>query len=94
MSVKNVETVRPNIIDKPREVQVGLDRVSGIIHNTVHIEVRNTGSKRVFTASIILSLNSIFSFILAFILSNKIIQLRTTIQNNATSHIRPGKDNG
>ncbi len=94
ISVKNVDTVSQKIIDNQRDVQVGLDRVNGIIHNTVHIEVKNTGSNLVLTASIILSLKGISSFILAFILSKSIIQFLTTIQNNATSHISHGNESG
>ena len=92
--VKNVETVRPKIIESPRDVHVGFESVNGIIQSTVHIEVKNTGSRRVLTASIILSLNSIHSFILAFILSKRIIQFRTTIQKSATSQISPGNESG
>jgi hypothetical protein len=94
IKVKKVETVRPKIIESHNDVHVGLERVRGIIQRTVQIEVKNTGSKRVFTASIILSLNSISSFIFAFILSKRIIQFLTTIQNNATSQINQGNESG
>ena len=94
ISVKNVDTVSQNIIDNQRDVQVGFETVNGIIQSTVQMEVRNTGSKRVLTASMMLSLNSIHSFIFAFILSKRIIQFLTTIQNNATNQISPGNERG
>ena len=93
-SVKIVETDNQNIIDNHNEVQVGLDKVSGTIPKTVHIDVNNTGSNLDIQASAIASLNSIFSLKFKFILSKRIIQFLTTIQNNATNQINPGKLKG
>lgn len=94
MSVKKVETVNQKMIDNPSEVQVGFDTVRGIIPRTVQIEVRNTGSSLVRTASMMLSLNSIHSFIFALILSKRMIPFRTTIQKRATNQMSPGKESG
>ena len=92
--VNAVEAIKPKIIERPREVHIGFDKVRGIIPKTVQKDVRNTGSNLVLTASIILSLNSIPSFILTFISSKRIIQFLTTIQNKATSQTNHGKESG
>ena len=94
MSVNMVDTVSPKMIESPSDVQIGFESVNGIIPRTVQIDVRNTGSRRVLTASMILSLNSIPSLILALILSNRIIPFRTTIPKSATRPMSPGNESG
>jgi hypothetical protein len=92
--VKIVLTANPHIIDKPNGIQSGFERVSGIIHKIVQIEVKTTGSSLDIQASTIASLNGIFSSKFWFILSNKIIPFLTTIQNKATIPIIHGKERG
>lgn len=82
------------MIDNHSDVHVGLLKVSGIIHKTVQILVKKTGSSLVFHASTILSTKSIHSQIFWFILSKRIIQFLITIQNKATRPINHGKERG
>ena len=90
-SVKKEESIKPKMMALPKEVQVALERVIGIMPKMVQMEVIKMASNLDLPASMMASKNGMPNFKFKFILSIKIIAFFTTIPKSAKIPINPGK---